>query len=85
MNYLYVLQSLDEDRAFYLGSTNDLERRLHQHNNGENTSTKHRQWRVVYYEAYLSLQAARDRERKLKKYGRSYQLLLERIKKSINN
>ncbi len=85
MNYVYILQSLDEEKVFYLGSTKNLKQRIFQHNNGENSSTKHRQWRLVYYEAYLTLQAAREREHKLKSYGRSYQLLIERVKKSINN
>ena len=83
MFYVYVLQSIDEDQVFYIGSTNDLKRRVAEHNRGENTSTKHRQWRLVYYEAYVSMVAARERERKLKKHGRAKQLLLERIKNSL--
>ena len=85
MFYVYVLQSVDEDKVFYIGSTKDLKQRFASHNDGENTSTKNRQWRLVYYEAYVSMSAAREREQKLKKHGRSKQLLLERIKRSLDS
>ena len=40
MWYVYVLKSQTKDFK-YIGSTNDLERRLQEHNNGESQSTKH--------------------------------------------
>ena len=83
MFYMYVLQSADPQAVFYVGSTGDLKRRFAEHNNGENTFTRYRQWRLVYYEAYLTLDAARERERKLKKHGRAKQLLFERIRAGL--
>ena len=83
MYYVYVLysKSLDE---FYLGSTEDLRRRLQQHLNGENTSTKKAtDWQVSYYEAYLSACAARRREANLKRSGKAYQSLKQRIRESF--
>ena len=83
MFYVYVLQSeLDGDR-FYLGSTRDLKRRLESHNTGENRSTRNHQWKLVYYEAYLTAVAARQREHKLKKHGKVKQALMQRIKVSL--
>lgn len=62
-----VLRNVGE--RFYLGSTIDLKQRLQSHNRGENKATKGHQWELVYYEAYLTLAAARQREHKLKQYG----------------
>ena len=41
MFYVYVLISL-KDKKFYIGFTNDLKRRLKEHNSGKNISTKSR-------------------------------------------
>ena len=81
MHYVYVIQN--ESGKFYLGSTSDLKRRLSDHNNGRNKSTKGNRWTVVYYEAYVSRQAARKREYRLKHGGRSKQILFERIRDSL--
>ncbi len=84
MNYLYVLYSPDDSgKSFYIGSTTDLKRRFREHCEGLNRSTAGRGWQLVYYEAYVTIQAARERERKLKKHGRTKQLLLERVGKSL--
>jgi predicted GIY-YIG superfamily endonuclease len=41
MWYVYVLRSL-KDNNIYIGSTNDVRRRLYQHNSAEVDSTKNR-------------------------------------------
>jgi putative endonuclease len=41
MYYVYILKSV-EDGKLYIGSTNDLRRRLSEHNNQEVQSTKNR-------------------------------------------
>ena len=81
MHYVYVIQ--DESGGFYLGCTSDLRQRLIDHNNGRNKSTKGRTWNIVYYEAYVTVKAARQREYRLKHGGRSKQLLFERIRNSL--
>jgi putative endonuclease len=66
MHYVYVLLSL-KDEKFYIGFTNDLERRLKEHNSGKNISTKSRlPLKLLYYEAHLSKKDAARRERYFK-------------------
>jgi len=82
MYYVYVLKSRDK---FYVGYTSDLRRRVSEHNSKSNrSSTRGREWRLIYYEAYLSEKDARDRERKLKQRGQSKRRLFERISDSIS-
>ena len=83
MYYVYVLQSEVDEEKFYLGSAKDLRQRLEQHNLGESISTWGHRWKLVYYEAYVSLSAARDREHKLKHDGRAKRTLMQRIKASL--
>ena len=70
--YTYVL--LCSDGCWYIGSTDDLDRRVMQHANGECSDTRRRlPVNLVYYEACRSLDSARERERQLKTgYGRGY-------------
>ena len=59
--YTYVLYLADD--TLYIGSTDDLRRRMSQHHAGYVTATKHkRPLALVYYEACLSLTAARERD-----------------------
>ena len=47
MWYVYVIKSIEKEFT-YIGSTNDLNRRFSEHNNGDNQSTKHyRPFRLV--------------------------------------
>lgn len=64
--YTYIIQSIQHNDV-YVGYTTDLKERLKRHNNGLNLSTKsHRPWRVIHYEAYLSDEDAKRREKYLK-------------------
>jgi putative endonuclease len=79
MYYFYVLQS-ELDNKFYYGSTNDLKRRLLEHQNKEVTATKYRNpLKLIYYEAYLTLEQARHREQQVKRSGSIRKALLARI------
>ena len=84
MFYVYVLQCEDDESCFYIGSTKDLKMRLCQHNAGESVATKGHQWQLVYYEAYLKNDAARQREQQLKHHGKTKQALMKRIKDMLN-
>lgn len=64
--YVYVLESKIKDRL-YFGSTNNLIRRVKEHNLGLNQSTKpYKPWRLIYYEACLNEQDAKRREKYFK-------------------
>jgi len=66
MFYVYVLQS-KKDEELYIGYTTDLKRRIVEHNEGLNLSTKrYRPWKIIYYEACLNNNDARRREDYLK-------------------
>lgn len=61
--YTYVLLS-QKDGKFYIGSTNDINRRVKEHQDGNNTSTSKRlPVELVYYEAHLSKTDALRREK----------------------
>jgi len=83
MFYVYVLKS-EKDKRLYIGCTNDIKKRVQEHNSGLNISTRHRRpFHLVYYKAYLSLKDARLRESRLKKFKNSYAELKKRIKYSL--
>jgi len=73
MVYTYVLQSL-RDNKFYTGSTNDLQTRIKEHQDGKVPSTRYRRsFRIIYYEACLNDHDARLREQYLKTaWGKRY-------------
>ena len=79
MYYVYILKSKIVDEI-YIGSTNNLERRLKEHNNKVEIFTKrYAPWGVYYYEAYLVEKLARMREKKLKYNGNAIRELKKRI------
>jgi len=66
MYYVYVLLSL-RDKRFYIGFSEDVKRRLEEHNADRNTSTKPRRpLELIYYEAHYSKEDALRRERYFK-------------------
>ena len=63
---VYVLKSL-LSRKSYVGATNNLRRRLSEHNAGKMAySKKYRPWVVIYSENYATLAEARKREKYFK-------------------
>jgi putative endonuclease len=82
MYYVYILKS-KKDHNFYIGSTNNLKRRLYEHNSGQIFSTKSRKpLELVYYEAYSAESNARKREKNLKLRSKAFAQLKKRIKES---
>ena len=68
MFWLYILKNELTNR-YYIGSTNNLERRLEQHKKGYTRTTKILgTYDLVYKEEYNTLLEARLREKKLKSY-----------------
>lgn len=83
MHYVYVLQRAEGGDEFYIGATSDLRRRMDEHNRPHRGFTGRRRWRLIYYEAYTTAQAAFDRERRLKHDGRVRRFLMERLRRHL--
>ena len=67
MCWLYILKS--EDSRYYIGSTNNLDRRLKQHRTGRTRTTRVLKTKeLVYVEEFDNIDFARLREKKLKSY-----------------
>ena len=66
MYYAYILKS-EKDGRYYYGSTNDLEKRLKEHNSGKMRYTKgHLPFVLHYRETFNSRSEATKRERYFK-------------------
>ena len=75
MFYVYVLKS-KKDEELYIGSSNDLKRRIKEHQDGKAFSTQFRRpFELVYYEAYKNEKDARERESALKLIGNARRFL----------
>jgi putative endonuclease len=74
--YVYILSS--KTRRLYVGVTNDLQRRLAQHQDGTGTAftSRYNIIRLVYYEAFGDVAAVIEREKQLKGWLRSRKLAL---------
>ena len=67
MKYVYILQSLEDDERYYVGSTDDLRERLKYHNAGNVPHTsKYKPWRVNTYLGFSDEKRAVAFERYLK-------------------
>jgi putative endonuclease len=63
---VYVLKSKVANKS-YVGMSNDLERRLEEHNSGKNSYTsKYLPWEIVYSEDFAAQDEALKREKYLK-------------------
>ena len=83
MYYVYLLQHTVAKRK-YIGSTGDLKRRLYEHNQGLQKSTRRKsgEWKVIYAEIFRAKSDALERERKLKHNSKARQELYKRISAS---
>ncbi|UOY08908.1 GIY-YIG nuclease family protein [Muricauda sp. SCSIO 64092] len=73
MVFVYVLKS-EIDNRLYVGLTQNVEKRLREHNSGKTRSTKgYRPWQLIYVEEYPDRPTARKREKYLKSgYGKQW-------------
>ena len=70
MSYVYILKS-EKSGRLYIGSTEDVQRRLERHNRGLVSATRNFcPWRLAFYQQVESLSVARATEARLKKYKR---------------
>ena len=70
MHHVYVLENSASE--YYIGYTNDIERRLKEH------AVHRRGFQLIYYESYQNASLARQREQKLKYYGSAWRGLRQR-------
>jgi len=83
MFHVYLLKS-EKDNELYTGFTNNLKKRVQEHNRGSVTSTKLRKpFELVYFEGYKSEKDARVREKNLKLRSRASTQLKKRIQISL--
>jgi predicted GIY-YIG superfamily endonuclease len=67
MFYVYLIKSIYNPEQKYIGQTDDLKKRLKQHNAGYSIHTaKYRPWVLVNYIAFTSKDAALEFEQYLK-------------------
>lgn len=80
MYYVYVLK-LDRvaHKQYYIGYTDNLKRRIKQHQTNQVFSTKSRNPKLIYFEAYTKKDIAITREKAIKSSGSVYTSLMKRI------
>jgi putative endonuclease len=77
MYYVYILEC--SDTTLYVGSTNDLEKRIHQHNHlksGAHYTKIRRPVTLKYKEVFETVSEARKREAELKTWKRERKITL---------
>jgi putative endonuclease len=81
MYFLYILQSI-KTGTYYVGATNEIERRLIEHNSesGIRYTKNGKPWKLMYTEMYPSLSEARSREKQVKSWKKR-----SKIEALINN
>lgn len=83
MWYVYILESENHPGKFYIGFTDDLKRRLKEHNadNNKGHTAKYKPWKLHTYIGFSDKKAAQEFEVYLKtQAGRRFQKLRLRIK-----
>jgi len=75
--YVYMVAG-GRNGTLYVGVTNDLSRRTYEHRNGLGSgfSTKYGCKRLVWFETHSDIREAITREKRLKKWNRSWKVSL---------
>jgi putative endonuclease len=74
MYYVYILTN-SSNTTLYVGVTNNLTKRIWEHNSGINPvsfASKYKTFKLVYYEAYTDIKTAIRREKQLKRWRREW-------------
>ena len=77
MYYVYILEC--SDKTFYCGYTNDLEKRLNDHNfskKGAKYTKSRRPVKLIYKEEFKTINEALKREAAIKKLKRDQKILI---------
>ena len=84
MYYVYLLQS-QRDKKYYIGQTDNIQKRLKEHNKGIVRSTKNRTpFKLIGYEKYKNRNEPRWREYNLKKSAWQRKKFIPKIKGQTN-
>lgn len=80
MYYTYCLQSI-KNKRLYIGYTNNLRRRLEEHNNkqGGDFTSKNGPWKLIFYEAFVHKKDSENQE-KFYKTGYGREVLKDKLK-----
>jgi putative endonuclease len=75
--FIYILTNYHR-KVFYIGLTNNLSRRLTEHQSGiiKGFTQKYNVKYLVYFEEYTNIYDAKERERRLKKWKREWKINL---------
>jgi putative endonuclease len=77
MRQFYVYMLASHSRCLYTGVTNELRRRMFEHSNGWSAFvSKHRTFRLVYFETTTSAVSAMRREKQIKGWRRAKKVAL---------
>jgi len=79
--YVYILTNTYRT-TFYIGVTNDLNKRVSQHNDkkGSSFTTKYNVSDLIYYETFEDVNKAIAREEQLKNWKKEWKLNLIKLK-----
>lgn len=79
MFYVYLLECAI-DRSWYIGYSANLKQRVERHQKGNDarTTSRKKDWKLVYHETYIDKQDAKGRERFLKS-GSGYRFLKKQL------
>ena len=74
--YVYILASIENEGKYYVGYTEDIEKRIADHNSGTQTySKRYAPWRLVTYIVFSDMSQAKKFEKYLKSHsGRTFYL-----------
>lgn len=85
--YVYIITNI-YNSTFYIGITNDIERRIYEHKNElvEGFSKKYKLKKLVYAEEFKDIKEAIQREKQLKNWHREWKInLIKTINPKLND
>jgi putative endonuclease len=83
MYFVYLLKS-EKTGSFYIGCTNDLKKRILEHNKNQSYHTKkYSPWKLIYFEGFVSKDDAYSREKSLKLHAQGLRRLKERLRNCL--
>jgi len=76
MNYCVYIMASQRNGTLYVGVTNDIARRVHEHRTGaaDGFTKRYNVKQLVWYETHGDVQAAIAREKSIKRWPRRYKL-----------